>query len=102
MSGQSVRGRMYRVNKVVFQVLEIEPYPKSKVSERYKEILELRPGVLAAISYRGTLIPNITLVNGVARLLRVKVGDKVWKTPKTISAALGVKGAMLSYNLKKL
>jgi hypothetical protein len=102
MFGRSVVGKIFRVNGVEFRVIAIDPYPKSRVSERYKAILSFRPGLLVAVPYRGILIPNITLSKGVVRLIEVEVDGEVYKTPKTISQALKVLEAMCSYDLLRL
>ncbi|MFA6383335.1 MAG: hypothetical protein WCX17_02840 [Parcubacteria group bacterium] len=103
MLGQSILGSAYNIpgKYAVFQVMEIEPYPKEKVSKRYKEILKFRPGVLVAVPYRGILIPNITITGGAVRLLQVEVDGDIFKNPKAICEAIGVTEAMHPYDLKK-
>lgn len=103
MFGRSVLGNAYNVKGeyAVFQVVQIKPYPKDKISERYKGILKFHPDVLVAISYRGTLIPNIILTGGVVRLLQVEVEGKIYDSPKAICEVLGVKEVMWPYELKK-
>lgn len=101
--GNELIGRKYMApNASSFTVTAIEPYPKDKVSESYREILDLPPGMLVAVPYRGTLIPNITLKGGVARLTEVTdAGGKVYKQPKAISAALGIRYPFAGYRIKK-
>ncbi len=100
MFGESALDRIYRVNNIVFRVLDIEPYPRNKVSKQYLEIFNFPAGVLIAVLYRGILIPNITFTGGVVRLMKVKIinGD-VYNNPKAISEVLGVEKAMCSYDL---
>jgi hypothetical protein len=100
--GQEIIGSTYWVNDIVFQVMSIDSYRESKVNKQYEEILLIPPGFLAAVAYRGTLIPNITLDGGVARLTKVHVAGKVFKNPKAISAALGINKAMYAYDMKKI
>ena len=60
--GSELIGKKYVAqNGTSFTVTAIEPYPRDKVSEQYREILNLSPGMLVAVPYRGTLILNITL-----------------------------------------
>ena len=89
-------------NGCSFTVTAVEPYPRDKVSEQYREILDLPPGMLVAVPYRGTLIPNITLKGGVARLTEVQViGDSLLKRPGAISAALGIRYPFAGYRIKR-
>lgn len=98
--GKELVGGAYRtLNGTSFTVTAIEPYPDNKVSDRYREILDLPEGVLVAVSYRGTLIPNITVNGGVVRLTEVKVRDETYNRPGAISAALGIKKALVGYRL---
>ena len=98
--GNELVGKTYKApSGCVFIVTAIEPYPDNKVSDRYKEILDLAVGVLVAVPYRGTLIPNITLKGGVARLTEVTVKDETYYRPSTISAVLGIKKALVGYRL---
>lgn len=102
MFGQSVLDKRFHVNGMEFTVRRIEPYPREKVSERYKDVLKFQRGVLVAVSHRGTLIPNITLAGGVVRLLEIEVDNRgTCKNPKAICEALGVKEAMYPYDLGK-
>lgn len=101
MFGQSVLDSIYTANGVQFKVTKIDPYPRSRISDRYREILYFPPGVLVAIPYRGTLIPNITLSKGVVRLLEVEVDGELYDNPKAISQTLKVEEAMYSYDLTK-
>ncbi|MEK7062290.1 MAG: hypothetical protein AAB504_03135 [Patescibacteria group bacterium] len=101
MFGQSVLGSNYEVNGVHFQVLGIEPYPRKKISKQYKEILKFRSGVLVAIPYRGTLIPNITIRGGVVRIIKIDVYCSTYKNPKAICEALEVREAIYPYDLSK-
>jgi len=98
--GSELVGKTYRApSGCYFTVTAIEPYPDNKVSDRYKEILDLPVGVLVAVPYRGTLIPNITVKGGVVRLTGVAVKDETYKRPGEISATLGIKKALAGYRL---
>ena len=97
--GSEIVGKCFRVNGVVFQILELTAFPKEKVSDRYKAILAFKPWLLVALKYRATLIPNITLKDGVVRLTKVEVDGKVIGTPLAISRALGIKKDMIPYKL---
>lgn len=101
--GSELIGRKYTAhNGCSFTVTAIDPYPKEKVSESYREILDLPAGMLVAVPYRGTLIPNITLRGGVARLMEVTGADgKAYKRPKDISAMLGIRYPFAGYRLKR-
>lgn len=99
---KSITGNAYRVNGVTFKVVAAEAYQKEKVSDRYREILKFRKGVVVAVAFRGTLIPNVTLKDGVARLTEVEVAGVNYKNPKAISQALGISEAMYAYDLEKL
>lgn len=102
MFGQSVLDKRFHANGVEFMVRRIEPYPREKVSERYKDVLNFQRGVLVAVSHRGTLIPNITLTGGVVRLLEIEIDNLgICKNPKAICEALGIKGAMYPYDISE-
>lgn len=101
MFGQSVLSATYRVGKVTFRVLGIDPYPKGRVSTQHREVLGFPSGVLVAVPYRGILIPNVTLSDGVVRLTKVEVNGEAYSTPKAISEVLAVKKAMYQYDLLK-
>lgn len=101
MFGSSVLNETYQVGGVSFRVLGIIPYTVGNVSKRYEEILKFPSGLLIAIAYRGTLIPNITLKGGVVCLTKVEVKGEVYKTPKTISETLKIEEAMYPYDLLK-
>lgn len=100
MFGKELVGRKFRTGEVDFKVLEIKPYSNRLVSDRYKKILAFREGFLVAVGFRGTLIPNITLKGGVARLTKIEINGQVFDRPKAISAALGIKEAMQPYELR--
>jgi hypothetical protein len=85
-----------------FKVVQAEDYPTAKIGKQFKKILALKAGYLVAISYRGTLIPNITLDEGVARLTSVEVEGKVLSRPNAISQAIGIKVPMTAYELRKV
>lgn len=87
---------------VKFTVAGIRNYPEAEVSDRYKGILAFNPGYLVAVSYRGSLIPNITLDEGVVRILAVVIDGKSLIHPHAISQALGVKESMTPYTIKKV
>ena len=99
---KSINGRAYRVNGVEFRVLESQPYPINEVSEKFKEILEHKKGLIVAVAYRGTLISNITKKDGVVRLSRIEVKGVFYKNPKAISQVLCITEAMHAYELEKL
>lgn len=100
--GQSVVGSSFILNGITFKVLEIIPYPKKNVSPQYREILDFNPGLLVAVAYRGTLIPNITLSDGVVRLTKIEIAGKIINKPGAISKALRITEAMTSYEIKKV
>lgn len=103
MNTRFLIGKQFKTaNGVIFTILDVQSYPKSKVGERYKRILNFKPGLLVAISFRGTLIPNITLEGGVARLTSVEVDGNSINTTTAISAVVGVKEAMVAYSIKEL
>lgn len=87
-------------NGTSFKVISIESYPKAKVSARYEQILNFKAGFLVAVSFRGVLIPNITLEEGVARLTAIEVDGQIVKTAKSISDILGIKQGMTAYSVK--
>lgn len=89
-------------NGVIFTVLSIKSFPAKDVSERYRNILAIKPGHLAAINFRGTLLPNITLEGGVAQLVSIEVDGKTISKPGAISKALGIKNNTDFYLMKKL
>lgn len=99
--GQAVVGRTFRGSGIVFMVMGIKPYPSDEVSPQYQQILAMPPGKLVAVSYRGTLIPNITVHGGVVRLTRIAVAGSILSTPKAISQALGIRKANCSYALRQ-
>lgn len=94
-SADGIIGQTYETaTGVKFIVIDAEPYPAIKISERYKKILDLDSGQLVAVNYRGTLIPNITVQGGVARLTKVDVEGEIINRPGAISKALGIKDGM--------
>lgn len=95
-------GKKYRIGDVTFEILNVEEYPLEKVSERYKELLKFRPGHLVAVMYRGTLIPNITVDDGVVRIREVSVDGKAYDRPGAISAAIGIDEAMYAYEITEV
>ena len=101
--GSELVGRTYVApNGCSFTVAAVESYPREKVNERYCEILNLPTAKFVAVSYRGTLIPNITLKGGVARLIEVEVtGGGVYKRPGAISAALGIRYPFAGYHIQR-
>ncbi len=100
MIGKELVGKKFRTGEIGFKILEIEPYSKRLVSDRYKKILAFREGFLVAVGFRGTLIPNITLKDGVVRLTKIEISGQVFDRPKVISAALGIEEAMQPYELR--
>jgi len=93
---------VFRTAGTTFKVLEVENYPAMKVSRHYRGILAFKPGILVAVGFRGTCIPNITSVGGVVRLTKVKVDDKTYDHPRAISEALGIELPMVPYPLEEL
>ncbi len=87
---------------LVFKVLNAEAYPAEKISKQYKKLLTIESKHLVAINHRGTLIPNITLKDGVVRITSIEIDGKTINKPKAISEALGIKVAMEGYFLVKL
>lgn len=84
---------------VRFVVLAVEPYPASRVKRQYSEILSIQLGMLVAVPHRGTLIPNITVDGGVARLTKVRVGERILDRPGDISKAIGITRAFHAITL---
>lgn len=80
-----------------FTIVKIEPYPANKISSRYREIHRQPLGVLVAVPYRGTLIPNVTVKGGVVRLTTVEIDGQLYKRPGEISTSLGVVEAFIGY-----
>ena len=103
MKAKSIIGKNYKLaNGTKFKVLNIEAYPEADVSKRYKQILDFKPGKIVAVAHRGTLIPNITLVDGIVRLTKVIVNNEIFDRPKAISQAIGVEEAMHPYEIKEI
>lgn len=100
---QKINGKSYKTsNGVTFKILETEAYSKSKVSPQYKQILDYKSGLLVAISYRASLIPNVTTENGVSRLRKVEIDGRVIDRPNAISTALGITEGMKSYGMSEV
>lgn len=100
--GDDIVGCTFKKGSTVFMVMRAEPYPEDKISSRYKHLLNLPPGKLVAVSYRGTLIPNITLHGGVVRLTKIAVAGLILSTPKAMSEAVGVRHADYPYTLRRV
>lgn len=100
--GDEIVGRTFKKGSTVFMVMRAEPYPRDKISSQYKHLLNLPPGKLVAVSYRGTLIPNITVCGGVVRLTFVAVAGLCLSTPKAISEALGIRHPNYPYALRRV
>ena len=100
--GDEVRGRTFKRGGIVFMVMEVEAYPRDRVTPQFREVLNAPPGTLVAIPYRGTLIPNISVRGGVVRLTKIAVLGSVCKTPKTISESLGVIQPYRLYTLHRI
>jgi len=94
-------GRKFLVNGVRFTVCDTEPYAPGRITPQYRDLLKFPAGQVVAISYRGTLIPNITLGanEGVVRLTTVKVGEQVLTKPGQISRVLKLSSDMRAYAL---
>ena len=99
---KKIIGKKYNFERVTFEVLAVDEYPAEKVSKRYKDVLKFRPGYLVAIDYRKTLIPNITVDDGVVRLTKVRIDSKVYSRPGAISSAIGITEAMHAYDIVEL
>ena len=95
-------GKKFRTADTTFTVLEAETYPAPKVSGQYKGILAFKPGLLVAVGFRGTNIPNITGGNGVVRLTKIEVNGETFDRPSTISKVLGIEKPMTAYPLSEL
>lgn len=95
-------GKQFAAGLVKFMVLEAETFPAPKVSKQYKGILGFKPGLLVAVGFRGTCIPNITGGNGVVRLTKIEVSGEIFDRPGTISKALGIEKPMVPYPLREL
>lgn len=89
-------------NSVEFTVVEVEPYPADRVKPPYRDILSMGEWCLVAVAHRGTLIPNITVKGGVARLTKVRVGEKLLERPGAISKAIGITRAMHPIGLAEI
>lgn len=99
LNNEKIVGSWFCAGAVAFLVLGIEPYPAARVSARYKEILSIQSGMLVAVDYRGTCIPNITVNGGVVRLTKVLINGKTIQRPGAISKALGITRPMCAYSL---
>ena len=95
-------GRNFQVAETTFRVLGAEVFPAAEVSARYKGILAFKPGLLVAVGFRGTCIPNITGEDGVVRLTSIEINGNVFDRPSTISKALGIEKPMVAYPLQEL
>jgi hypothetical protein len=103
MGAKKLVGSSYKLdNGIRFKVIDTELYPAREVSHKFKTILDFKAEHLVAISYRGTLIPNITLENGVVRLTKVEVDGKVFDRPGAISRALGIEEYLTAYDIKEV
>lgn len=93
--GSSVLGHTYKIKGCPpFTVLGIEGFPNPEISKQYqKRLIGLSADQLVAVPYRTTLIPNITIGDGVVRLTKVVVNGQVYTRPIDISKAIGVKAA---------
>lgn len=100
--GDEIVGRTFKKGSTVFMVMRAEPYPRDKISPQYKHLLGISPGKLVAVSYRGTLIPNISLQGGVVRLTSIAVAGSSISTPKAISEALGIGRPNYPYTLHRV
>ena len=100
--GDAVVGSTFKKANIVFMVLDVQPYPSDRVSTAYRRVLGAPLGTLMAISYRGTLIPNIAVRGGVVRLTKIAVRGMIISTPKAISEALGVNSAYHPYAIHRL
>lgn len=99
--GSSTVSKTYTTEgNTVFKVLKVKPYQEHQVKPAYRDVLSFKSGMLVAVNFRGTLIPNITLRGGVVRLLEVQVGDRIYSRPSDICRALGVQHPMRPYRLE--
>jgi hypothetical protein len=99
---KTILGSSFEVNGVRFKVLGADKFPIDFVSPRYQKILEFPVGKMVAVSFRGTLIPNITMKGGVTRLTQIEVMGLVYDRPKHISEALLIGEAMRAYDLEEI
>lgn len=103
MNTRYLIGKQYKTaTGIIFKIGNIESYPKTKVSDRYKAILAIKPGCLVAISFRGHLIPNMTLEEGVGRLTAVEIDGKPIKGASAISKAIGIDKPMIGYSMSEI
>jgi len=97
--GSELVGKNYTRHGRIFEVISVIPYPENEISNQYKEIMEFWPGVLVAVMFRGTLIPNITVRGGVVRLTGIKIAGREFTRPGEISRALRLKESMYAYKI---
>lgn len=102
--GSNVLGHTYKLKgSQPFTVLGIEGYPNPEISKQYqKHLIGLSADQLIAVPYRTTLIPNITIGDGVVKLTKVAVNGQVYTRPIDISRAIGVSKAYDPRPLEKL
>lgn len=102
--GSQLLGHTFKVKGgVPFTVLEILGYPDPDIMKQYQpHLIGLPAGKLIAVPYRTTLIPNITLGDGVAKLTKVVVNGQTFTRPIDISKAIGVSKAYDPQPLKKI
>jgi hypothetical protein len=87
---------------VNFTILNVEGYTEERVSKQFKGVLAVKQDHLVAINYRKTLIPNLTLPQGVARITAVSVDNKTFNRPGAISAALGITEPMMPISVNEV
>jgi hypothetical protein len=103
MFGSGIVGCTFKRGRTIFMVMDIEPYPEERIKPQFKDrLMRLKSGKLVAVTYRGTLIPNITLRGGVVRLTRIAIDGEVLSGPRAISKALGINTAHYPYTLRRV
>ena len=102
--GSQLLGHTYKVKGgIPFTVLGIEGYPDIDIKKQYKpQLVGLEKDQLVAVPYRTTLIPNITMGDGVARITKVVVAGVTYIRPIDISKAIGITAAYNPQTLEKL
>ena len=69
--GSGLLGHTYKLKGgTPFTVLGVEGYPNTDIKKQYQpQLVGLEKDQLVAVPYRTTLIPNITMGDGVARIV---------------------------------
>ncbi len=102
--GSELLGHTYKVKGgTPFTVLGVKGYPDPDIKKRWQsQLVGLTSGQLVAVPYRTTLLPNISLGDGVAQLTKVVVAGVTYIRPIDISKAIGITAAYNPQVLEKL